>query len=252
MSPTKGPGTAQFSAAIGDAEGRWRRKVLPKIESSASLQARVDQDPFLRAGYAVLTAGTDEEARTGAQHWRDAWFPFHGLSEDTRTRITWLRNLQQATATEAQERGDDEEGVNGILSQQSLWLAVLRSPLNITEDAAWKEARRRWIHESQEDVLSPIDAPYAPPRRAHIPFEPPSPERGFAETRLLAMESLHTAILCEEVDDQLSDEQKTIMRMTYVIGLMEDEIADQTGLAVDEVIHLKRQALAALRARAVE
>lgn len=249
---TKGPGTAQFSAAIGDAEGRWQRLVLPKIEKSERLQARVNQDPFLRAGFALLTAKTDEEARAGGQRFRDDWFPFHGLSENARARITWLRDLQEATAAEAHERGDAEQRVNEILSQQSLWLAVLRSPLNITEDKAWKEARRRWIHESLEGVLSPIDAPYAPKRRPHVPFEPPSPERSFAETRLLAMESLHTAMLGEVVGEQLSDEQRTILRLSYVMGLMDDEIADQVRLAADEVIHLKRQALGTLRAKAVE
>ncbi len=248
---TKGPGTAQFSAAISDAEVRWRRLVLPKIEESEPLQVRVNQDPFLRAGFAVLAAETDEDARAAGQRLRDDWFPFHGLSENARARITWLRDLQEATAAEARERGDAEQRVDEILSQQSLWLAVLRSPLNITEDKAWKEARRRWIHESLDGAVSPIDAPYAPTRRPHVPFNPPSPDRSFAETRLLAMESLHTAVLGEVVGPTLSDEQRTIMRLSYVMGLMDDEIADQVGLIADEVIHLKRQALRTLRAKAV-
>ena len=61
------------------------------------------------------------------------------------------------------------------------------------------------------------------------------------------MESLNTAWLCETAGTRLTAAQQTVMRLTYVTGIMEDHIADQMGLSVEAVGKLKRNAMAVLR-----
>lgn len=231
---------------------RWRNKALPEIQTSASLQARIQQDPILREARVVLTA-SKEEAIAAATRLRGRWFPFHGLNEDGEKRRAWLGDLQETTAGEARGRGAGEERVKQLLGEQALWLAVMRSPMKSTAPPVWKQAQKRWIQEYKDDVLVQVDAP-ASSRLRHrvqpVEYQPPSPERFFAETRLLAMESLNTAWLCEKAGAQLTDAQRTVLRLSYVTGLMEDHIADQMGLSIEAVGKLKRNAMAVLRAAA--
>jgi DNA-directed RNA polymerase specialized sigma24 family protein len=248
MTNSQGWGTVQFASVITEAEIRWRDKVLPEIQTSPSLQARVQQDPILREARIVLTADQREDAVAAAERLRSRWFPFHGLNEIGEQRRKWLGDLQEVTAAEAKEQGASEERVKDLLNEQAVWLAVMRSPMKSTAPQVWKQAQKRWIQEYKSDVLTEVKGS-AGRRRAAQPaaFEPPSPERFFAETRLLAIESLNTVWLCEKAGTQLSDAQKNVLRLTYVTGLMEDHIADQMGLSIEAVGKLKRNAMAALR-----
>jgi hypothetical protein len=234
MTNSQGWGTVQFASVITEAEVRWRNQVLPEIQTSPSLQARIQQDPILREALIVLTAGLREDAVAAAERLRSRWFPFHGLNEIGEQRRKWLGDLQEVTASEARERGATEERVKDLVNEQAVWLAVMRSPMKSTAPQVWKQAQKRWIQEYKSDVLTEVNGSA---RRRHgaqpVGFEPPSPERFFAETRLLAMESLNTVWLCEN---------------TYVTGLMEDHIADQMGLSIEAVGKLKRNVMAALRA----
>jgi hypothetical protein len=246
-------GTVQFAAVITDAEMRWRNKVLPDIKTSVSFQARIEQDPILREARVVLTAASKEEAVEAAKRLRGRWFPFHGLNESGEKRRAWLSDLQEATAAEAREWGATEERIKQLMGEQAVWLAVMRSPMKSTPPPVWKQAQKRWIQEYKGDVL--VEDKLAPSSRTRrrsepVEYEPPSPERFFAETQLLAMESLNTAWLCEKAGTQLSDAQKNVLRLTHVTGLMEDHIADQMGLSIEAVGKLKRNAMAALRAAA--
>jgi DNA-directed RNA polymerase specialized sigma subunit len=54
------------------------------------------------------------------------------------------------------------------------------------------------------------------------------------------------------VGKRLSDDHKTVLQLTYVVGLMEDDVAGRMGIDRDEVSHLKRHALGALRADSVK
>ena len=246
-------GTVQFASVITEAEMRWRNKVLPEIQTSTSFQARIAQDPILREARVVLTAASKEEAVEAAKRLRGRWFPFHGLNENGEKRRAWLSDLQEATAAEARKQGASEERVKHLLGEQGVWLAVMRSPMKSTAPPVWKQAQKRWIQEYKGDVLVEADAPPTSRVRRRVQpveFKPPSPERFFAETRLLAIESLNTAWLCEKAGTQLSDAQKNVLRLTYVTGLMEDNIADQKGLSIEAVGKLKRNAMAALRAAA--
>ena len=123
-----------------------------------------------------------------------------------------------------------------------------------TPPPVWKEAQKRWIREYKSDNLVQLDPPAASTGNpsAAVGYTPPSPERFFAETRLLAMESLNTAWLCEKAGSKMSDAQRTIMRLTYVTGLMEDHIADQMGLSEEAVSQLKRRTMALLRTEAAK
>lgn len=235
---------------ITEAETRWRNQVLPELQTSPSLQARIQQDPILREALKVLTAEQREAAVAAAERLRSRWFPFHGLNEIGERRRKWLGDLQEATAAEARDAGVSEERVKTLLNEQAVWLAVIRSPMKSTAPQVWKEAQQRWIQEYKSDVLTEVSGGATRRRRGAQPmeFEPPSPERFFAETRLLAIESLNTVWLCEKVGTQLSDAQKNVLRLTYVTGLMEDHIADQMGLSIDAVGKLKRNAMAVLRA----
>jgi hypothetical protein len=242
-------GTLQFASVIGEAEQRWSRRVLPEIQTSEHFQARIVQDPILRESRIVLT-GTKEEAVEAAQRLRGRWFPFHGLNESGEKRRAWLGELQEVTAAEARERGVGEELIKDLLGKQALWLAVMRSPMKSTPAMAWKEAQKRWILESKEDQVVEVESQSASTRKPHqqaVQYQPPSPERFLAETRLLAMESLNTAWLCETAGTRLTTAQQTVMRLTYVTGIMEDHIADQMGLSVEAVGKLKRNAMAVLR-----
>jgi len=242
-------GTVQFASVIGEAEQRWSRRVLPEIQTSETFQARIHQDPILRESRIVLT-GTKEEAVEAAQRLRGRWFPFHGLNENSEMRRTWLGELQEATATEARERGAGDELIKDLLGKQALWLAVMRSPMKSTPPPIWKEAQKRWILESKEDQVVEVQSQAASTRKPHkqaVQYQPPSPERFLAETHLLAMESLNTAWLCEMAGTRLTTAQQTVMRLSYVTGLMEDHIADQMGLSIEAVGKLKRNAMAVLR-----
>ncbi len=253
IGPEFGP-TARFEALTDDAAQRWRRRVLAKIDASEGLRARVNVDPFLREAYLVVTARNDEEGYNVAKRLRGRWFPLHALNEDNQKRVAWLKDLQETTVTDARDRKLSGDRVKDILEQQAFWLAVLRCPLTLTDDAAWKEARKSWIAECQEEVLTladPAPIPTRKPRRPPIEFKPISRERFLTEARLLAMESLHTALLCELVSGQVTDAQKTVLRLFYVIGLMEDQIADQMGMDPESVGQLRRRALGALRKVAV-
>jgi DNA-directed RNA polymerase specialized sigma24 family protein len=251
MHDSKIRGTVQFASVITEAEIRWRDKVLPEMQTSPGLQARIAQDPILRQARVVLTAASKEEAVEAAKRLRGRWFPFHGLNEDGEQRRKWLSDLQEATAAEARDRGATEDRIKELLGEQAVWLAVMRSPMKSTAPNIWKQADKRWIQEYKSDVLTEVDAPASARRRPAPGFEPPSPERFFAETRLLAMESLNTVWLCEKAGTQLSDAQKNVLRLTYVTGLMEDHIAYQMELSIEAVGKLKRNAMSALRAAAV-
>ncbi len=171
---------------ITEAEVRWRNQVLPEIQTSPSLQARIQQDPILREALIVLTAGLREDAVAAAERLRSRWFPFHGLNEIGEQRRKWLGDLQEVTASEARERGATEERVKDLVNEQAVWLAVMRSPMKSTAPQVWKQAQKRWIQEYKSDVLTEVNGSA---RRRHgaqpVGFEPPSPERFFAETRLL-------------------------------------------------------------------
>jgi DNA-directed RNA polymerase specialized sigma24 family protein len=252
MSNPQNWGTLQFKGVIGDTEERWRRQVFPEMQSSASFQARVHQDPFLRDAYAVLTAESDGEAVEAAKQLRGRWFPFHALNDDNSKRTAWLDELQQVTRAEAQERGSSEQEIEDFLAAQSLWLAVLRSPLKLTGVETWQQGQRRWIQESRASAVRTTADGDEPRGNQPVAYTPPSPERFITETRLLALESLDTALLCETVGKRLPEDQQTAMRLSYVTGLMEDEIASQMGVDQDFVSQLKRHALGALRAGLVK
>jgi len=254
MIDSKDWGTVQFASVITEAELRWRNQVLPELRKSPGLQARIQQDPLLREALLVLTAPSQDEAVAAAQRLRARWFPFHGLNEDGEKRRKWLGDLQEATASEAHKQGATEERLKQLLGEQAVWLAVMRSPVKSTEPATWKQALKRWIQEYKGDALTEVQAPAGSRRRPPVQaveYAPPSPERFFAETRLLAVESLNTVWLCEKAGTQLSDAQKNVLRLTYVTGLMEDHIAFEMALSVEAVSKLKRNAMAVLRAPTV-
>ena len=250
MTKSQGWGTTQFQGMLGNTEERWRSQVLPEMQNSESFQARVQQDPFLREAYAVLTAETEEASVEAASRLRSRWFPFHALNDNNSERVAWLEELHDATSAESQERGSSEQEIAELLSAQQLWLAVLRSPLKLTGVEIWKQGQNRWRQEylaaqSASDGGAASDDP-------GYGYTPPSPGRFITEMRLLAMESLNTALLCEVVGKRLGDDHKAVLQLTYVVGLMEDGIAEQMGIARDDVSHLKRYALGSLRAEAVK
>jgi hypothetical protein len=242
-------GTVQFASVISEAEQRWSRRVLPEIQTSETFQARILQDPILRESRIVLT-GTKEEAVAAVQRLRSRWFPFHGLNENGEKRRAWLGDLQEVTVAEARERGVGDELIQQLLDKQALWLAVMRSPMKSTPQMAWKEAQKRWLLETKEDQVVEVQSQAAYTRRRHqqpVQYQAPSPERMLAETHLLAMEALNTAWLCETAGARLTTAQQTVLRLSYVTGLMEDHIADQMGLSVEAVGKLKRNSMAVLR-----
>jgi len=246
--------TGKFEALTDEAAGRFDRRVLKKIEASEAMLERIRVDPFLRDAHLVLKATTDVDARKAAKRLRGRWFPFHALNDDNQRRVAWLKDLQEATLTDAREHKLSGERTKRLLEQQALWLAVLRSPMILTDDAAWKEVRKSWSAEFKEELLT---LPDPTPGAAAKPQPPPaslktlSHERFLAEARLLAMESLHTAYLCDVVDPQLTDAQRAVLRYFYVIGLMENQIANQMGLTTEAVGQLRRRALGAVRTLAV-
>ncbi len=246
--------TGKFEALTDDAAARFDRRALKKIEASDSLLDRIKVDPFLREAYAVLKAETDVEARKAAKRLRGRWFPFHALNDDNQKRVAWLKDLQETSLTDAREHKLSSERTKQLLEQQALWLALLRSPMILSDDAAWKEAIKSWSAEFKQDVLTLADAVPGPAHKPQLPpvsFQTLSHERFLAEARLLAMESLHTAFLCEVVDPQLTDAQKAVLRYFYVIGLMEDQIANQMGMTADAVGQLRRRGLGTVRKVAV-
>jgi hypothetical protein len=247
-------GTFQFASVVTEAEDRWRLRVLPEIQTSEAFQARIEHDPILREARIVLTAQSKDDAVAAAERLRSRWFPFHGLNENGQKRRAWLGELQEATGSEARERGVTDEMIRELLDGQALWLALMRSPMKTTPPPVWKEAQKRWIQEYKDDVLVQVDPPASSTRRpqAATDYTPPSPERFFAETRLLAMESLNTAWLCEKAGAKLSDAQRTVMRLTYVTGLMEDHVADQMGVSEEAVSQLKRRTMQLLRSEAAK
>jgi len=253
MTP-KSLGTLQFASVVTEAEDRWRLRVLPEIQTSEAFQARIEHDPILREARVVLTAESQDEAVAASERLRGRWFPFHGLNENGQKRRAWLGELQEVTSTEARERGVADDMIRDLLERQALWLALMRSPMKSTPPPVWKEAQKRWIQEVKDDVLVQVDQPASTRRRGApaVEYQPPSPARFFAETRLLAMESLNTAWLCEKAGAKLSDAQRTVMRLTYVTGLMEDHIADQMGLSEEAVGQLKRRTMQLLRSEAAK
>lgn len=246
--------TGKFEALTDEAAARFDRRPLKKIEASETLMERIKVDPFLRDAYAVLKAQNDVEGRKAAKQLRGRWFPFHALNEDNQKRVAWLKDLGETTATEAHVHKLSGDRTKRLLEQQALWLALLRSPMVLSDDAAWKEARQSWSAEFKEDVLTVpdeltgVEHTPRPPRNSMATL---SHERFLAEARLLAMESLHTAYLCEVVESQLTDAQKAVLRYFYVIGLMENQIANQMGMTTDAVGQLRRRALGAVRKVAV-
>jgi hypothetical protein len=246
--------TGKFEALTDDAVVRFDRRALKKIEASDNLKEWIDVDPFLREANAVLKAQNDVEARKAAKRLRGRWFPFHALNEDNQKRVAWLKDLQETTLTDAHEHRLSGDRTKRLLEQQALWLALMRTPMVLSDDTAWKEAIKSWSAELKEDVLtvpdqtSGVDHKPQPPAAS---FKTLSHERFLAEARLLAMESLHTAYLCEAVDPQLTDAQKAVLRYFYVIGLMEDQIAKQMGLTADAVGQLRRRGLGTVRKVAV-
>lgn len=246
--------TGKFEALTDEAATRFDRRVLNKIEASEGMLERIRVDPFLHDAHMVLKATTDVDARKAAKRLRGRWFPFHALNDDNQKRVAWLKDLQEATVTDARNQKLSGERTKRLLEQQALWLAVLRSPMILTDDAAWKEARKSWTAEFKEEVLTLADPTAGLGRKPQPPpvsLKTLSHERFLAEARLLAMESLHTAYLCQVVDPQLTDAQRAVLRYSYVIGLMENQIANQMGLTSDAVGQLRRRALGAVRKEAV-
>jgi hypothetical protein len=246
--------TGKFEALTDEAAGRFDRRVLKKIEASEVMLERIRVDPFLRDAHIVLKAATDVDARKAAKRLRGRWFPFHALNDDNQKRVAWFKDLQESTVADAREHNLPGERTKRLLEQQAMWLAVLRCPMTLTDDLAWKEARKSWTAELKEEPLPHSDST---PGMVHKPqttrpsVQTLSHERFLAEARLLAMESLHTAYLCETVDTKLTDAQKAVLRYFYVIGLMENQIGNQMGLMTDAVGQLRRRALGAVRKEAV-
>ena len=239
----------QLEGVLGDVSKEWHTRIRLIVDSIPDLGSRVRRDPFLRDCYTVLAAHKDQ-LNDSVRGLRQRWFPFHLLHEDQRKRLQWVDTLQQAASEEAVAAGLTEEQTRKLLDDEGLWAAVMRCPLKLTGDAAWREIRKGLAAEESENAFGThLDLDSLGVQVTHRPeggaTEGP---REIAVARLLVYESLVSAVVAGLAAPNLSDAQNNMLQFFYVGGLTEDEAADRMLVSPDAAAQLKRRGLAALRA----
>jgi hypothetical protein len=239
----------QLEGVLGEVSKEWHARIRLAIDSIPDLGSRVRQDPFLRDCHAVLAA-SPEQLNDSVRGLRERWFPFHLLHEDQRKRLEWVDALQQAAAEETATAGLSDEQTKQLLDNQGLWAAVMRCPLKLTGDAAWREVRKGLAAEERENPFGThldLDSLGVEVRQRPEGLAPEGP-REKAIARLVVYEALASVVVAALAAPNLSDAQKNMLQFFYVGGLTEDEAADRMLVSPDAAAQLKRRAVAALRA----
>lgn len=244
-----GKALEQLEGVVRDVSKEWHARIRLIIDSIPDLGGRVRRDPFLHDCHAVLAAANDQLTAT-VRGLRQRWFPFHILHEDQRRRLQWVDALQQAAAEEAVGAGLTEEQTKELMDDQGLWAAIMRCPLKLTGDAAWREVRKGLAAEESENPfgtrldLHSLGVEVSQRPEGGVKDGP----REIAVARLVVYESLASAVVAGLAAPNLSDAQRNILQFFYVGGLTEDEAADRMLVSPDAAAQLKRRGLAALRA----
>ena len=238
----------QLESVLAGVSKEWHARIRLIIDSIPDLGGRVARDPFLRDCHSVL-ATTEDQLNESVRGLRLRWFPFHLLHEDQRKRLQWVDSLQQAAAEEAVAAQLTEEQTKNLLDDEGLWAAVMRCPLKLTGEPAWREVRKGLAAEERENQfgthldLDKLGVEVSQRPEGAVKEGP----REITVARLVVYESLASAVVAGLGAPNLSDAQRNMLQFFYVGGLTEDEAADRMLLSPDAAAQLKRRGLASLR-----